>query len=124
MVTSSEKYRLRDSFLMDSGSTIHVSRDRERFSNFRKAPTSHYAFCGSGKVPILGYGEIDIELSNISVKRPKKKLLRLHNVAFCPLFPTNLASLSKLEEREMDWNHKTGEITLRGDLVSYTQRIH
>jgi hypothetical protein len=87
---------------MDSGSTIHVSRDRERFSNFRKAPIGHYALCGSGTVPILGYREIDIELSNISGKRPKRKLLRLYNIAFCPLFLTNLASLSKLEEREID----------------------
>jgi hypothetical protein len=58
--------------------------------------------CGSGSVPILGYGEIDIELSNISEKKPRKKLLRLHNVAFCPQFLMNLASLEKLEERGID----------------------
>ena len=109
---------------MDSGSSIHVSRDRDKFNNFCKTPTGHYALCGSGTVPILGYGEIDIELSSQSTKNPKRKLLRLHNVAYCPQFPTNLVSLSKLEERGMDWCHRTREIRLRGDIVGYTRRMH
>ena len=87
---------------MDSGSSIHVSRDRDKFTNFRKAPSGHYALCGSGTVPILGYREIDIELTSLSTKNPKRKLLRLHDVAFCLQFLTNLVSLTKLEERGMD----------------------
>lgn len=124
MITSSEKYRLRDSSLMDSASSIHISRQRERFNNFRKAPTGHYALCGSGTVPILGYGDIVIELSKTTKKNPKRSLLRLHDVAFCPQFPTNLVSLTKLEERGIDWCHRTREITLRGDIIGYTKRIY
>ena len=109
---------------MDSGSSIHVSRDRDKFTNFRKAPTSYYALCRSRTVPILRYREIDIKLSSLLTKNPKRKLLRLHEVAFCLQFPTNLVSLTKLEERGMDWCHRTGEIRLRGDIISYTRRMH
>jgi hypothetical protein len=109
---------------MDSDSSIHISRDRDKFTNFCKAPTGHYALCGSRTVPILGYREIDIELSSLLTKNPKRKLLRLNRVAYCLQFLTNLVSLTKLEERGMDWCHRTGEIRLRGDIIGYTRRIH
>ena len=85
LIATSENFPLKDSFLLDSASSIHVSRNRDRFINFRKAPPGHYAICGSGSVPILGYGEIDIELTDL---KGRKRILRLHDVAFCPMFPT------------------------------------
>jgi GAG-pre-integrase domain len=112
---------LKDSFLLDSASSIHVSRNRKRFTNFRKAPPGHYAICGSRSVPILGYGEVDIELSGL---KGKKRVLRLHDVAFCPIFPTNLASLNRLESRGIDWNHRDGKITFRADPIGHTKKLH
>jgi hypothetical protein len=32
--------------------------------------------------------------------------------------------LDKLEEKGIDWNHRSGEITLKGDLVGHTWKIH
>ena len=121
MIATSENFPLKNSFLLDSASSIHVSRSRERFTNFRKAPPGHYAICGSGSVPILGYGEIDIELSDL---KRRIRILRLHDVAFCPVFPTNLASLNLLEGRGIDWSHRDGKIALRGDTIGYTRKLH
>jgi hypothetical protein len=109
---------------MDSASSIHVSQDKNWFVNLWKALSGHYTVCGSGSVPILRYKEINIELLNISEKRLKKKLLRLHNIAFCSLFLTNLALLDKLEEKDIDWNHRSEEIILKRDLVGHTWKIH
>jgi len=47
-----------------------------------------------------------------------------YDVAFCPLFPTSLASLNRLESCEIDWNHRDGKITLRGDPIGYTRKLH
>ena len=105
---------------MDSASSIHVSQDKNWFVNLWKALSGHYALCRSGSIPILRYREIDIELSNISEKRLKKKLLRIYNIAFCSLFPTNLALLDKLEEKGIDWNYRSEEIMLKGDLIEHT----
>jgi hypothetical protein len=100
---TSYDFPLKDSFLLDSGTSIHVSRDRQRFSNFRRPPPGHYAICGSGKVAIQGYGEVDMVLTN---KKGRKRLLRLYNMAYCPLFPTNLVSLQLIETRGIDWKHR------------------
>ena len=120
---TSYDFPLKDSFLLDSGTSIHVSRDRQRFSNFRRPPPGHYAICGSGTVAIQGYGEVDIVLTN---KKGRKRLLRLYNVAYCPQFPTNLVSLQLIETRGIDWKHREGEITIRGDpeALGHTRRIH
>ena len=114
---------LKYSFILDSGSSIHVSRTLNRFDNFRKAPSGHYAICGSGVVIIRGYGEVDIQLTN---QKGRKRILRLHNVAYCPEFPTNLVSLQLLETRGIDWKHRGGELTFRGDseVLGNTKRIH
>jgi GAG-pre-integrase domain len=116
-------FPLQDSFLLDSGSSIHVSRDHERFSNFQRPPPGHYAVCGSGTVAIQGYGEVDVVLTN---RKGRKRLLRLQKVAYCPQFPTNLVSLQLLEARGIDWKHREGEITIQGDpeVLGNTKRIH
>jgi hypothetical protein len=116
-------FPLKYSFILDSGSSIHVSRTLSPFTNFRKAPAGHYAVCGSGTVTILGYGEVDIQLTD---QKGKRRILRLHNVAYCPDFPTNLVSLRLLETRGIDWKHRNGELIFRGDfeVLGNTKRIH
>jgi hypothetical protein len=118
-------FPLKDSFLLDSASSIHVSHDRLRFSNFRRPPQAvgHYALCGSGTVAIHGYGEVDVVVTN---QKGRKRILRLHNVAYCPQFPTNIVSLQLLEDRGIDWKHREGEMTIRGDPEAFgnTRRIH
>ena len=87
---------LKLSTILDSGTTIHVFNDLSRFHNFRKAPHHHYLIAGNREVPILGYGEVDID-----VTRPNrsKGTLRLKNVAFCTDFATNLVSFRLLREK-------------------------
>ena len=64
VLAASGDFLLQHSFILDSGSSIHVSHDLRRFSNFRRAPRGHYAICGSGSVTIQGYGEVDVMLTN------------------------------------------------------------
>jgi hypothetical protein len=118
-----DDFLLRYSFILDSGSSIHVSHDLGRFSNFRRAPRGHYAVCGGGSVAIQGYGEVDVVLAN---QKGRKRLLRLYNVAYCPDFPTSLVSLRLLEARGIDWSHRNGQLVLRGDtdVLGLTRRIH
>ena len=117
---TSYDFPLKDSFLLDSASSIHVSHDRLRFSNFRRPPPGHYALCGSGTVAIHGYGEVDVVVTN---QRGRKRILRLHKVAYCPQFPTNIVSLQLLEDRGIDWKHREGEMTFGGDPEAFGNRF-
>jgi len=62
----------------------------------------------------------------VTNQKGRKRILRLHNVAYCPEFPTNIVSLQLLEGRGIDWQHREGEMTLREDAEAFgnTRRIH
>jgi len=93
---------LKLSTILDSGTTIHIFNDISRFYNFRKAPRHHYITAGNSDVPILGYGNVDV-----NVTRPNGKgTLRLKDVAFCTDFATNLVSFRLLREKGYHWNNE------------------
>ena len=84
-----DQYPLKNSSILDSGTTIHIFNEITRFLNFRSATDGDFVWAGDSKVAILGYGDIDIE-----VLRPRNKLhiFRLYDVAYCEGFVTNLVS--------------------------------
>jgi hypothetical protein len=73
------EYPLKNSAILDSGSTIHIFNEISRFLNFRTADPGDFVWAGKEKVPIQGYGNVNIEISG-----PKgKRILKLYDVAFC-----------------------------------------
>ena len=94
---------LKLSTILDSGTTLHIFNDLSRFYNFRKAPRHEYVIAGSSEVPILGYGDV-----NVQVTKPDKSkgVLRLKDVAFCTDFNTNLVSFRLLRKRGYYWDNK------------------
>jgi len=107
---ASTTHPLKFSTILDSGTTIHVFNDLARFTNFRKAPRHHYLICGNSEVPILGYGEVTVQ-----VPRPdgSKGLIRLKNVAFCTDFATNLVSFRLLRNEGYFWDNEGNNNLLR-----------
>jgi hypothetical protein len=94
-LATSENFPLRDSFILDSSSSIHVSHKLRRFDNFRQAQLGDQSISGSSLVTIQGYGEIEVALTN---PKGQVKFLRLNNISYCPEFSTNLVSLKLLED--------------------------
>src|SRR5947207_3689681 len=92
---SINSYPLKNSAILDSGTTLHIFNQISRFLNFRRALPGDYVWAGEHKVPIQGYGEVDIE-----VKSPlgSTRILRLFDVAFCKGIVCNLVSLHHLRE--------------------------
>jgi transposase InsO family protein len=116
-----EDYALRNSAILDSGSNIHIFNDRDRFTNYSPTQSNHFVLAGTHRVPIRGYGTITLTIQNSSETR----LWRLHGVAHCKEFATNLVSLQKLEDRGCWWNHKTGYIhDINNKAIASTERMH
>ena len=63
-VVFSTSYLLKNSAILDSGSTIHVFNKIIRFLNFWTARPGDFLWAGDHKVPIQGYGDVDIEIQN------------------------------------------------------------
>ena len=72
-------YPLRNSTILDSGTTLYIFNKLVRFYNYHYTPENNYVYTRDSTVPILRYGEIDLKLTYYS----KKVLLYLKNVTFC-----------------------------------------
>ena len=98
----SNSYPLRNSAILDTGSTVHVFNDIARFSNYRMAPYGDFLWAGDTKVAVLGYGDVSISLNqNRGHNGPT---LRLQNVAHCQNFACNLVSFRCLQRRGYWWD--------------------
>ena len=114
-------YPLRNSAILDTGATLHVFNQATRFIGMRTAGPEDYIYAGEAKVPVLGYGSVDIELESDAGPR----ILRLRNVAFCPNFATNLVSFWELERTGIDWDSKNQLLRDRwGRAIGRVQRRH
>src|ERR1700722_12501929 len=55
-----ENYHLKNSAILDSGTTIHIFNEISPFTSFRTADPGDFVWAGTEKVPTQGYGAIDI----------------------------------------------------------------
>ncbi|KAL2886178.1 reverse transcriptase family protein [Ceratocystis lukuohia] len=86
--------RLRDSWIYDTGSDVHVTNSRMAFTETRQVQNEWLA-AGSQKVKIEAYGEVVIPISGPE----KTEFIKLTNVAYVPDFLTNLVSNKLLKSR-------------------------
>jgi hypothetical protein len=52
------RYPLERSFILDSGTTIHVANDLDRFTNMREPMKGDFLWAGNLRVWIKGYGTV------------------------------------------------------------------
>jgi hypothetical protein len=108
-------YELRNSILLDSASTIHVSNDFNRFTDYFEAITNDYLIAGNTTIPVLGYGTTMVYATTPDNKGIHK--IALTNTAFVPSFHTSLISLRRAMQRGFDWHIRSGTISHNGILI-------
>ena len=71
---------MKNSAILDSGTTLHIFNQISRFLNFRAALEGDFVWAGDHKIPNLEYGEVDIK-----IKQPTggTRIMRQYNVALC-----------------------------------------
>lgn len=99
MSVQHEPYPLRDSFILDSGTTVHICRDRNRFIDFHPS-TADFVYAGPTEIDIEGWGKISITISH---SNGTSQQITLTDVAYIPSVHTNLISLRRLEEKGVVW---------------------
>jgi len=72
-VFASVFHPLRKSYILDSGSFIHMTKDKYRFLRYKPAPLGDRLKCGGGYIIIQSYRDLDIQF--ISQKKKKSKTL-------------------------------------------------
>lgn len=106
-----DEFPLRQSYILDSGADVHVCNDLSRATGPIRLPTPGERLAtGSGWIPIMGYGEIEVK-----VKAPaprKQQTVKLRDVAFIPSFFTNVISLKKLIKGGVEWLTREDKLML------------
>jgi hypothetical protein len=58
------EYPLKDCFILDSGTTIHITNNKERIHNLCPPTNDDYLWAGNSQVWIQGYGTVLLRLAS------------------------------------------------------------
>jgi hypothetical protein len=94
-------YSLKNSYLLDSASTIHVCNDRSRFSEYRDI-NNESLLAGDTEVSFKGLGTIEVKAKSVVDER--KVSLELKDVIYAPTFHTNIVSYNRAMNKGIYWN--------------------
>lgn len=108
-MTTASDYELSQSFILDSGATLHVCNQEARFTDLRSA-NGQTILTGGQSVAIIAFGDIFV---NFQKPNGETRRTIMRNVAFVPDFPTSVISLTRLMEKGVQWNTEIELLTLR-----------
>ena len=92
LASNSSDYNLQDSFILDSGATVHVCNSHKRFATFTPASKDDLLYVGNTIIPIEGFGLVDV-----TIQTPAGlKLIELLNTALISSFHTSVVSLKRI----------------------------
>ena len=111
-MTTTTQYGLRNAAILDSGATIHIFNEIARFRNYRAAEPGDVIIIGQGHVPVLGYGDVQVQVTRWD---NGSSILRLRDVAHCADFAMlRLAPQARLATLSTKALLPTAATTFRG----------
>jgi hypothetical protein len=114
---------LRHSFILDSGSTCHITNTPERIRHFRPPTQGDFIWAGNTKIWVTGYGTIELHFEG----EGRVTKVTLHDVAICPDLLCNLVSFRLLRQSGIWWETQNDPTTLRrpdGTIIGNVTEIH
>ena len=103
-------YSLHDSFILDSGATVHICNNCHWFEDF--VPASDQLYARESQSDIEGCGTVRINLT-----RPSGQLsIKLVHVTYIPEFQTNTVSYNRLLKKGIHWDKQNRILAFEGKL--------
>jgi hypothetical protein len=99
---------LEESFILDSGATIHVCNNRERFFEYKEADEDSRIVIGDTHTHVVGWGKV--KLYAAPVTGSERVEIILQNVAYIPRFGCNIVSFRVIMKQGFIWHTKRGII--------------
>src|SRR6266566_6528393 len=115
-VFASVFHPLKKSYILDSGSSIYMIKNKHRLLKYKPASLKDRLKCREGYIVIQSYKDLDIQFTGQGKKKPK--MLQLFRMAYCPDFLFNIVFFQRLEERGIDWSHRYKIFIVLGDTES------
>jgi hypothetical protein len=118
--SSSSDYDLRNSFILNSGASVHVYNARNRFYNFIPASEDDILYAGNTVIPINGFGSV-----NVTIQTPTgPKLIELQQTALVTSFHTSVVSLKRIIAKKVYWDMEGNRLTQAGKTFYTIQTRH
>ena len=111
-------YELRDSFILDSGATIHICNTLSRFSDQR--PGSGSVMAGDTVLDIESWGTVQIHTQT----NTGSTIISLLDVAYISTFHTNLVSLKKALAMGYHFDTRTMSIFKDSSIILTVKVMH
>jgi hypothetical protein len=120
IASASTDYHLRNSFILDSGATLHVCNDKERFEDLRSTSDDDCLFAGNTIVPTEGFGTITITVQTLNGPR----IIKLLNTALVSSFHTSVVSLDRFMAKGVHWDTEGKRVHSNGQTFCSIERYH
>ena len=114
--------KLAESFIIDSGATIHVCNDFDRFYDYHELNDNSKVKIGDTFTRAVGYGQVKIHATPVEGAEPVEITLR--DVAYIPRFGCNVVSLDLIMENGYAWDSTSGLILRSERPVCRVERHH
>ena len=118
--SNSSDYGLHDSFILDSGATVHVCNSRNHFLTLTPASEDDVLYTGNAVVPIEGFGPVDVTVQTPAGPR----LIELQHTALIPSFHTSVVSLKCLVAKGVYWDMENNRLTQDGKTFCSVESHH
>ena len=102
-MTSRSDYPLCHAFILDSGSTCHITNDPSKVYNYQPPTEGDFVWAGDSQIWIKGYGTIILHLKY----QQRTEKLVLQHVAICPDLLCNLVSFRRLRQSGIWWDTRS-----------------
>jgi len=103
-------YSLRNSVILDSGSTCNIGNQRDRFDGLRPPRNyeDNFIFAGDALVPIEAYGTLSLTIQTDGF--PNGRVVTFSNTPFVPTFHTSVISLKFLNRHGIYWDNRSNTL--------------
>jgi hypothetical protein len=120
IASASTDYHLRNSFILDSGTTLHVCNEKETFEDLRSASDDDCLYVGNIIVPIEGFGAITVTVQTLNGPR----IIKLLNTALVSSFNTSVVSLDRFIAKNVHWDTEGKRLHSNGQTLCSIERYH
>lgn len=118
-IGSQPLYPLRNSFILDSGATLHVCNDRSRFLTYTPAEEVETATAVGPEAQIYGYGTAMVHAQGLK----GTETLLLTDTAFIPDSPTSLVSYRRIKDAGGTWDDENNCLKQNGQELCKVMEI-
>jgi hypothetical protein len=117
--SASQDYKLKNHWILDSGSNIHVTNSLEDYSETAKATADDKIIAGATVYDIVSYGTTEVPVATAS----GGGYITLLNVAYIPNFMTNLVSLGKMVQKGVHWDTEKNNLRYKGKHLCHVHQL-